>query len=42
MIDSANGRLTIVMTNEGKPGFVKSSDLERVQAADIVNDSLSG
>ncbi len=37
MIDSANGRLTIVMTHEGKPGFVKSSDLERVQAADIDN-----
>lgn len=42
MIDSANGRLTIVMTHEGKQGFVKSSDLEKVQGADIANDSLSG
>lgn len=32
MIDSSNGRLTVVMTHEGKPGFVLSSDLEKVQS----------
>ncbi len=33
MIDSPNGRLTIVMTAESKQGFVKCSDLELVQSA---------
>ncbi len=31
MIDSPNGRLTVVMTSEGKPGFVRSSELEMIQ-----------
>lgn len=32
LIDSPNGRLTIVMTAEGKPGYVRSSELEKVQS----------
>lgn len=31
LIDSSNGRLTVVMTSEGKTGYVLSSELELVQ-----------
>lgn len=30
VIDSSNGRLTIVLTPEGKQGFILSGDLEKV------------
>jgi hypothetical protein len=32
MIDSPNGRLTVIMTSEGKPGYVRSNELEKVQS----------